>query len=113
MGQRPVRLVASLAGVAATTFTGYRLLSLNATTQGFAYLLLVLVIASAWGFFEASVVSFASTLTFNFFFFEPIGTFTIADPRNWVALFSFLLTVLIASRLRRTKRRPERLTGGR
>ena len=99
VGQRPVRLVASLAGVATVTFTGYRLLSLNATTQGFAYLLLVLVIASAWGFFEASVASLASTLTFNFFFFEPIGTFTIADPRNWVALFSFLLTALIASRL--------------
>ena len=99
VGQRAVRLVASLAGVATITLTGYRLLSLNATTQGFAYLLLVLVIASAWGFFEAAVASLASTLTFNFFFFEPIGTFTIADPRNWVALFSFLLTALIASRL--------------
>ena len=41
----------------------------------------------------------AATLTFNFYFFEPIGTFTIDDPRNWVALFSFLVTSLIASRL--------------
>jgi len=66
--------------------------------KAFAYLLLVLVIASAWGFVEALVASLASTLVFNFFFFEPIGTFTIADPRNWAALFSFLLTALIASR---------------
>ncbi len=28
-----------------------------------------------------------------------MGTFTIADPQNWVALFSFLATSLIASRL--------------
>jgi two-component system sensor histidine kinase KdpD len=91
--------VVSLAGVAVVTFIGFSLLSLNATTQGFAYLLLVLIIASVWGFLEASLVSIGATLTFNFFFFEPTGTFTIDDPRNWVALFSFLVTSLIASRL--------------
>ena len=99
LGRRALRLLVSLAGVAIVTFVGYRLLPINATTQGFAYLLLVLVIASVWGFFEASLTSIAATLTFNFFFFEPIGKFTIDDPRNWVALFSFLVTSLIASRL--------------
>jgi len=32
-------------------------------------------------------------------FLSPIGTFTIAEPRNWVALFTFLATSLIASQL--------------
>ena len=72
---------------------------MNATTVGFAYLLLVLVIATVWGFPEACAASVAATLTFNRFFFPPVGTFTIADPQNWVALFSFLATSLIASRL--------------
>lgn len=72
---------------------------MNATTTGFAYLLLVLVIATVWGFTEACVASIAATLTFNRFFLPPINTFTIADPQNWVALFSFLATSLIASRL--------------
>ena len=99
IGQRALRLLVSLAGVALITFVGYRLLPINATTQGFAYLLLVLIIASVWGFFEAALASIAATLTFNFFFFEPIGKFTIDDPRNWAALFSFLATSLIASRL--------------
>ena len=99
MGQRAVRLLASLAGVAILTYAGYGLFPVNATTQGFAYLLLVLIIASIWGFLEASVASVAATLTFNFFFFPPVGRFTIADPQNWVALFSFLITALIASRL--------------
>jgi two-component system sensor histidine kinase KdpD len=99
LGRRAMQLLISLAGVALLTYTGYSLFPVNATTQGFAYLLLVLIIASIWGFLEASVASVAATLTFNFFFFPPVGRFTIADPQNWVALFSFLTTALIASRL--------------
>ena len=89
----------SLAGVAVITFTAYRFIPLNVTTTGFAYLLFVLIIASTWGLIEASLTSVAATLTFNFFFLPPIGEFTIADPQNWVALFSFLATALVASRL--------------
>ncbi len=99
MGQHVLRLLLSLAGVILVTWAGYSLVPVNATTAGFAYLLLVLVIASFWGFFEAAAASIAATLTFNFFFLPPVGRFTIADPQNWVALVSFLTTALIASRL--------------
>jgi len=71
----------------------------NSTTIGFAYLLLVLVLATTWGFLEAAVTSIAATLTLNFYFLPPVGTFTITDPQNIVALFSFLATSLLASRL--------------
>jgi two-component system sensor histidine kinase KdpD len=94
-----IRLLSSIAGVALVTFCAYRLTPVNATTVGFAYLLLILIIASTWGFFEAALASVAATLAFNFFFLPPVGTLTIADPQNWVALFSFLSTSLIASRL--------------
>ncbi len=94
-----IRIVLSLAGVAAFTGTASALVPVNATTAGFGYLLLVLVIASIWGFVEALVASAAATLFYNFFFLPPIGTLTIADPQNWVALFSFFITSLIASRL--------------
>jgi two-component system sensor histidine kinase KdpD len=99
MRERLLRLVVSVAGVALVTFIAFSVIPVNATTAGFAYLLYVLVIASIWGFLEAAVSSIAATLVFNFFFFPPIGTFTIADPQNWVALFTFLITSLIASRL--------------
>jgi two-component system, OmpR family, sensor histidine kinase KdpD len=89
----------SLGGVAVITFVAHNAIPVNATTVGFAYLLLVLIIASTWGFFEAAASSVLATLVFNFFFLPPVGTFTIADPQNWVALFSFLATSLIASRL--------------
>lgn len=93
------RILASLAGVAAITGAAYRLPQVNATTVAFAYILLVLILASTWGFVEAAAASIVATLSFNFFFLPPIATLTIADPQNWVALFSFLATSLIASRL--------------
>jgi two-component system, OmpR family, sensor histidine kinase KdpD len=94
-----LRSILSLATVALLTVIGYVVFPINATSIGFAYLLLVLVIASTAGFIEALLASIAATLTFNFFFLPPIGRLTIADPQNWVALFSFLATSLIASRL--------------
>src|SRR4051794_8693992 len=100
------RVLASLVGVAAITFAGHRLIAVNATTVGFTYLILVLLIATTWGFVESAVASLAATVAFNFYFLPPIGTLTIADPENWVALFSFLITSLVASRLStRAKRR--------
>src|SRR5580698_3514581 len=99
MTQLALRLLISLAGVTVVTFTGYSVIPHNPTSVGFAYLLLVLVLASTWGLVEATVASVAATLAFNFFFLPPVGRFTIADPQNWVALFSFLTTALIASRL--------------
>lgn len=97
--RRPSRAFVCLSAVALVTFVAYRVIPVNATTVGFAYLLLILLIASTWGFLEAALSSVLATLLFNFFFLPPIGTFTIADPQNWVALFSFLASSLIASRL--------------
>jgi two-component system, OmpR family, sensor histidine kinase KdpD len=94
-----MRLVGTLAGVFLVTLIAHSLIPVNATTVAFAYLLLVLVIASWWGFIEAALASVASAGLFNFFFLPPIGTFAIADPQNWVALISFLATSLIVSRL--------------
>lgn len=106
MLQRVLRIALSLAGVAIITYVAYRpQVPTYATTVGFAYLLLVLIIATTWGFLEAALASITATLTFNFFFLPPLGTFTIGDPQNLVAFFSFLMTSLIASRLSARARR--------
>ncbi len=97
--RRAVRVLFALSGVVVVTYVCYRLIPVNATTVGFAYLLLILIVASTSGFLEAAVSSLLATLLFNFFFLPPVGTFTVADPQNWVALFSFLAVSLIASRL--------------
>jgi len=84
--------------VAIVTYIAH-LVIVNATTVGFAYLLLVLIIASTAGFVEAAIASAAATLAFNYFFLPPLHTLNIADSQNWVALFSLLATSLIGSRM--------------
>src|SRR5580693_7562234 len=103
MRVRPIvflyRLPASLVVVAAITFTCRHLIPVNSTTAGFAYLLGILAIAATWGLIESIIASIAAMLCFNFYFLPPVGMFTIADPQNWVALFAFLTTALVASHL--------------
>ncbi|MCU1336536.1 MAG: hypothetical protein JWO19_2117 [Bryobacterales bacterium] len=94
-----VRLPLSLAIIAGITEVCFRLLQVNATTAGFAYLLGILVIAAAWGLMEALMASVTAMVCFGFFFLPPIGRFAISDPQNWVALFTFLVTSLVASHL--------------
>lgn len=61
----------------------------NAVIASIAYLLVVLVVAAASRLLIAVVTSVVAMLALNFFFLPPVGTFTIADPQNWVALFAF------------------------
>ncbi len=74
-------------------------LHVNPTTVALTLLLLILLLAAEWGLRYAVVVSVAATACYNFFFLPPIGTFTISDPQNWLTLFAFLSTAIIASRL--------------
>src|SRR5205807_10356060 len=58
-----------------------------------------------WGLVESIAGSIVAVLCFNFFFLPPVGTFTITDPQNWVALFAFLATSITASRFSTQARR--------
>ena len=84
--------------VAAITWTFFRAIPVNATTAALAYLVAILFIAARWGLVESIAGSIIAMLCFNFFFLPPVGTFTIADPQNWVALVAFLATSITASR---------------
>ena len=93
------RIVTSLAAVGVVTAGYARLIPANPTTIALSYVVVILLIATGWGIGEATAASVAAMLCFNFFFLPPIGTLTIADPQNWVALVTFLLTAIIASQL--------------
>ena len=71
----------------------------NNTTVAVTLLLLVLFLAGNWGLRYAVGASVAATILFNYFFLPPLGTFTIADTQNWVALFALLGTAIYASHL--------------
>ena len=71
----------------------------NAATVSTTFLLIVLVVAATSRLWIAVATSVVAMLCFNFYFLPPVGTLTIADPQNWIALFAFLAVSLVASNL--------------
>ncbi|MFZ0707244.1 MAG: DUF4118 domain-containing protein [Candidatus Korobacteraceae bacterium] len=85
----------------------------NPTTVALSFLVVVLLTSAFWGFRIALVTAFVATALFNFFFLPPVGTFTIADPQNWMALLTFLITAVVASNLSERARRQAALAQAR
>jgi two-component system, OmpR family, sensor histidine kinase KdpD len=100
---RPATLGGLLVGVSAIALlTALYVLWLritHPTTVALSFLLVVLVVAAVSTRWVAIVVSVVAFLCFNYFFLPPIGTWVVADPDNWVALFTLLAVSLIASHL--------------
>ena len=63
------------------------------------FLAAVLFAAVRFGLWPSLFASFLSTLAYNYFFLDPVHTFTVADPSNVVALFFFLLVAILTSNL--------------
>ena len=111
---RPLlRSIAVLSAVASLTAINFRLLDVNSATAAFTFLLLILILATRVGLRESLVASVAAVLAYNFFFLPPIGALTIADPQNWVALFTFLATAIIGSHLSSRARQKAEEAGSR
>ena len=95
-----VRLALALAALGGCTVLLGRWLHVsNAAIVSTTYLMVVLVVAATSRLGIAVIPSVVAMLCLNFFFLPPVGTFTIADPQNWVALFAFLAVSLVASNL--------------
>ena len=91
----------ALAAVALVALVaGYRAAGIvNPTIVALSLLTIVLAVGAASTRRVAIGASVAAMLAFNYFFLPPVGTWTIADPQNWVALFVFLAVSLVASGL--------------
>ena len=63
------------------------------------FLLAVLLTAISFGIWPAIYASVLSFLAFNFFFIEPLYTFTIAEPYELLALVIFLIVAVVTRRL--------------
>lgn len=95
-----VRATLALVAVTLTTLIlGEWLRVSNASIVSTTYLMVVLIVAATSRLWIAVATSIAAMLALNFFFLPPVGTFTIADPQNLVALFAFLTVSLVASNL--------------
>ena len=100
-----LRFAASAAIVSVVILVYSRWLHVNPTTVGFTFLLVVLVVSAVWGLRYAVFAAILATAGYNYFFLPPLYKFTIADPQNWVALFAFLFTAMVASELSERARR--------
>src|SRR5579864_305144 len=94
-----LRLLACAFYLALTVFVYVKFLHVNPTTAAVTFLLIILVVAAVWGLRYSLALSVAATLCFNYYFLPPVGTFTIGDPQNWVALFAFFFAAVISGNL--------------
>jgi two-component system, OmpR family, sensor histidine kinase KdpD len=100
-GRRPPVLVGAVVTVllvAVCTGLVYPLKQLTTVSAlGVVYLLGVVVVSTFWGLWLGVAMSVLSAAAFNFFHLPPVGRFTIADSRNWVALGTFLVAAVASS----------------
>jgi two-component system, OmpR family, sensor histidine kinase KdpD len=98
--QRTIRSLLALLIVAGiTVFFRDAIPRVNQTTVALSFLLAILAVSAVWGMAVSVLMSVAAILAFNYFFLPPVGTLTVADPQNWVALFAFLVTSITGSQL--------------
>jgi two-component system sensor histidine kinase KdpD len=102
---KALRFAASVLIIAAILALYRTLLPVNNTTVALTLLLAILGMSAGWGLGEATVASLVAVVGFNYWFLPPVGTLTIQDPQNWVALLAFLVTAVTANQLSARARR--------
>ena len=95
---RSLGLLVSLGSVAVCTGAIYPLKTIAPDVSlGVIYVMAVIGVSVFWGFRLGLLTALLSALAFNFFHIPPVGTITIADSQNWVALATFFVVALFAS----------------
>jgi two-component system sensor histidine kinase KdpD len=105
-----VRYSISTASAAVIVAVYFLRLHVNETTVALTLLIGILLVAANWGLRHSIYLSILSAAAFNFFFLPPVLTFTVGDGRNWVALFAFLVTGIVASQLAERARREAKIS---
>jgi two-component system sensor histidine kinase KdpD len=91
------------------TLIFHRVLHVNQTTVALSFLVLILIAASRWRLTYSIYLSILCAGLYNFFFLPPVGTLTVLDPQNVVALIVFLCASLLVSHLSTSARREAEL----
>jgi two-component system sensor histidine kinase KdpD len=77
----------------------------NLLTIGLLYLLVVVAVASLFGFKQATYTSIVAVLLLDYYFEPPLFSFVVESPALFVALLTFEATALTISRLQAKERR--------
>jgi two-component system sensor histidine kinase KdpD len=110
----PLPFVYSTSAVAAALGIGELLTKLTPIPNlSLVFLLAVLLAGVSFGIWPAIYASVLSFLAYNFFFIEPIYTFTVAEPYELLALVIFLAVAVITSALAGRVREQAKISAGR
>jgi two-component system sensor histidine kinase KdpD len=85
-------------GVCLCTWICFRL-GLNLGAVGFLYLVFVVLAAVYGGFWQATLISVIAVGCLDYFFDEPIFSFSVGRLSNWLQLGAFEFTALVISQL--------------
>jgi K+-sensing histidine kinase KdpD len=94
-----VVLLGAVAAIGVATELLRAMVATSTTTVALVLLLIVLGTATFARLRVAVIAAAVSTLVFNFFFLQPVGTFAIADAENWIVLAVYLAVAVVASKL--------------
>jgi two-component system sensor histidine kinase KdpD len=95
----PGLLVAAVALVSATLLAVVLERRLGVPNAAIVYLLAVVVVGTGYGSWHAVATAVASFLIYDFFLVQPLYTFTIAGPGEWLDLLLFLVVAIAIGRL--------------
>jgi two-component system, OmpR family, sensor histidine kinase KdpD len=99
--ERPPVWLGLLVAAAAVAFATAAIYPLKAVAPAVSlsvvYLPAVLLVSAYWGLWLGLLTSLASATAFNFFQLPPVGTFDLADGRDWVALAAFTIVAAVVS----------------
>ncbi|MGC2399165.1 MAG: ATP-binding protein [Acidobacteriaceae bacterium] len=107
------RFLAMTAAALVVVLVYRRILQVNQTTVALTFLVMVQMAAFRWGLIYSVSLAVGCTLLYNYFFLPPIGSFTIADPQNWIALFAWLVSAIVISQISENERRQSALSESR
>jgi two-component system sensor histidine kinase KdpD len=90
-------LGATLAAVLTTV--GLAITGARATTAGMVFLVVVVVTATQAGPVISLYSALLCAVSFDYFFLPPIRTFVLAGPQEWVSMWTFAVSSLVAGRV--------------
>lgn len=96
-------LGATLAAVVTTV--GLELAKAHSTTAGMIFLVVVVVTATQAGLVVSLYGAILCAVSFDYFFLPPVHTLTLAGPQEWVSMFTFAISSLVAGRVAERARR--------
>jgi two-component system sensor histidine kinase KdpD len=99
-GFDPLPYVATIAAVALALGFAYLLKPIiGVESADLVFLVAVIGVAYNYGLWPSLFAAGSSMIAYQFFFLDPLFTFSIADPKNIAALFFFFFTAFVVSNL--------------